>query len=190
MAQKITTGDIFYWKLESHPLFIFGRILFDVDRQLKNSTIDRKSYLSSYTGCHLIEIYKGIYPSGVLPDNPEVLIPRAFVFRLDLKGNSLEWGKAGHKEVDITRVEFPEVVGNAYNEVRLMRGELYFSTDLKDAVQYPGVLPGAEFPVVMLAAALSLQGRQDLITGEYYPEAWPTWIYITTLRSGKRSTTI
>lgn len=171
MAKKIGTGDVFYWKLESQSRFIFGRILFDVDRQADQSIINGESYLTSYAGCQLVEIYKGIYTSTDLPDNLEILIPRVFVFRIDLKSNKLQWEKAGHIEVDVTKVEFPEVVGSACNEVRLMRGELYFKTNIKDPVEYPGILPGPEFPVVILDAALSLQGREDLIEGEYYPES-------------------
>lgn len=171
MKKKISTGDIFYWKQEGHPRYIFGRVLFDVDRQLKDVVVDSESYFTSYTGCQLVEIYSGIYTSTLPPGSLEILIPRVFVFRMDLKSHQIECGKAGYKEVDITKVEFPEVVGNAYNEVRLMRGELYFRTGIKDAVEYPGVLPGAEFPMVVLDAALALQGREDLITGEYYPES-------------------
>ncbi|MGN7993309.1 hypothetical protein ACTJJS_13220 [Chitinophaga sp. 22308] len=171
MAKKIETGDIFYWKLESQSLFIFGRILFDVDLQVEKPIGNSESYFTCYTGCQLVEIYKGIYTCPEVPDTLEILIPRVFVFRIDVKANKLQWGKAGYMAVDFTKVEFPEVVGNAYNEVRLMRGELYFKTSIKDPVAHPGILPGAEFPVVILDAALWLQGREDLIEGKYYPES-------------------
>ncbi|MCQ9637308.1 Imm26 family immunity protein [Chryseobacterium sp. WG23] len=171
MIKKLEVGDIFNLKLENKNLFIFGRVLFDVDSQLKKSKANDENYFTTYAGCHLIEIYKGIYDSPNLPDSMEVLIPRVFVFKIDSKANSLKWEVAGHHKVDVKNIEFPEVVGNAYNEVRLMRGELYFKTAIKDPIQYPGVLPAPEYPVVILDASLGLQGREDLIDGDYYDES-------------------
>ncbi|CAH0207438.1 Imm26 family immunity protein [Chryseobacterium sp. Bi04] len=171
MIKKLEVGDIFNLKLENKNLFIFGRVLFDVDSQLKKSKVNDENYFTTYAGCHLIEIYKGIYDSPNLPDSMEVLIPRVFVFKIDSKANSLKWEVAGHHKVDVKNIEFPEVVGNAYNEVRLMRGELYFKTAIKDPIQYPGVLPAPEYPVVILDASLGLQGREDLIDGDYYDES-------------------
>ncbi|WP_347218163.1 Imm26 family immunity protein [Chryseobacterium sp.] len=171
MIKKLEVGDIFNLKLENKNLFIFGRVLFDVDSQLKKSKANDENYFTTYAGCQLIEIYKGIYDSPVLPDFREVLIPRVFVFKIDSKANSLQWERVGYHEVNIKKIEFPEVVGNAYNEVRLMRGELYFKTAIKDPIQYPGVLPAPEYPVVILDASLGLQGREDLIDGDYYDES-------------------
>jgi hypothetical protein len=169
--EKLIQGDIFYFETENEKKYVFGRVLFDVDEQLKKKKVNDESYFTTYSGCQLIEVYKGVYNSINLPDNIEVLIPRVFVFKIDSKTNSINWGKIGHKNIDIKKIEFPEVVGNAYNEVRLMRGELYFKTSIEDPIEFPGVLPAPEYPVVILDASLGLQNREDLIEGDYYSES-------------------
>ena len=172
MNEKLKTGDICALKLETSNQYILCRILFDVDNQLKKNQANNESYLSTFAGCQLVEVYKGIYDNTSIPENLEILIPRVFLFQIDSKANTLKWKKIGHKEVDFTKVEFPEVVGNAFNNVRLMRGELYFNTpNIQNPIQYPGILPAPEYPVVILDASLALQGREDLIDGEYYPES-------------------
>jgi len=173
ISKKLSTGDIFYLKTQTENKYIFGRVLFDVDEQYFNSgnKIDEESYFDTYEECQLIEVYKGIYDTLNVPSTLEVLIPRVFVVKIDSKSNKLKWGKVGHQDVDFYKVEFPEVVGDSYGEARLMRGELYYKTNIKDPIEYPNILPGFEYPVVVLDASLALQDRDDLIDGEYYPQS-------------------
>lgn len=168
MSKKLNVGDLLYFKVENQELYVFKRILFDVEEQIYKPKRDNfKNYFDSYRGCHLIEMYKGIYETTSLPENLEVLIPRFFVSNKD----KTTWNLAGFKEVDFKKVEFPEVVGTAFDENRLMRGELYFKMDIKDPISYPGILPGYEYPVVLVDICLALQGRKNLTEGEYYPES-------------------
>ncbi|KQS91263.1 hypothetical protein [Chryseobacterium sp. Leaf394] len=145
-------------------MFVFGRILFDIEEQVYKSKKDNfDNYFDCYRGCYLVEMYKGIYDSTELPENLEVLIPRYFVTNKD----KTIWNLAGFKKVDFEKVEFPEVVGTAFNENRLMRGELNF----KNPITYPGILPSYDYPVVLVDICLALQGKENLIDGEYYHES-------------------
>ena len=173
MNKKLEVGDIFYLETQKENKYIFGRILFDVEEQYFNlqSEIDEESYFDVYEDCQLIEVYKGVYDTTSIPNELEILIPRVFVSKIDSKSNKVKWGKVGNQDVDFRKIEFPEVVGDSYGEVRLMRGELYYRTNIKNPVEYPAILPGFEYPVVILDASLALQDREDLINGEYYPES-------------------
>ena len=168
MSKKLNVGDIFYFKVENHELFVFGRILFDIEEQVYKSKRDNfDNYFDCYRGCYLVEMYKGIYDSAELPENLEVLIPRYFVTNKD----KTIWNLAGFKKVDFEKVEFPEVVGTAFNENRLMRGKLNFKTKIEDPITYPGILPSYDYPVVLVDICLALQGKENLIDGEYYHES-------------------
>ena len=173
MNKKLEVGDIFYLKTQNENKYIFGRVLFDVEKQYFKSggEIDEESYFDIYEDCQLIEIYKGIFDTTNLPDKLEILIPRIFVVKIDSKSNTLKWGKVAHQYIDFLKIEFPEVVGDSYGEARLMRGELYYKTNFENPIENPGILPSFEYPVVILDASLAFQNREDLIDGEYYPES-------------------
>ena len=172
--KKLTYGDIFYLELPNKK-YVVGKVLFDVEKQCdrEDIVVEYENYLDSFGGCQLIEMYKGIY------DNPndiqkfEVLIPRVFVYNIDSRANSLPYGIVAHEKIDYTKVEFPEVVGRTCGSVRLLRGELPFaieddySFDEKDLGGFP-VAYGAEFPMVIAKMCLYMQGREDLIVGEFY----------------------
>ena len=173
MNKKLKVGELFYLKTQKENKYIFGRVLFDVKKQYFNSKnkIDEESYFDIYEDCQLVEIYKGIYNSEIPPNELEVLIPRVFVIRIDSKENNVKWDKVSHENVDFKKIEFPEVVGESYGEIRLMRGEIYIKTNIKNPVDYPGILPSFEYPIVILDASLALQNREDLIDGEYFPDS-------------------
>jgi hypothetical protein len=162
--KSLTSGDIFY--LEAAPeIFVFGRALFDVEKQGTKLGIEvgYDNYLSSFGGCQLIEIYKGLHATKDYKAT-EVLIPRVFVYNLDSKINKVAWGKIGHQKIDYRKIEFPEVIGNADSKVKLMQGELSFVTKFTDAEEI-GIMWGPIHPVVVADANLFLQDRKDLIVG-------------------------
>jgi hypothetical protein len=182
--EKLAYGDIFYLELPCKK-YVIGKVLFDIEKQCteKDIELENESYLRSlrYDKCQLIEMYKGIY------DNPndiqkfETLIPRLFVYGIDSKGSrffgptGLPYGIVAHEKVDYTKVEFPEVVGRTYGHVRLLRGELpliiedEYSFDEESLEGFP-VRFGAEHIDPMADLCLYMQGRADLIVGEFYNE--------------------
>ena len=172
--KKVTYGDIFYFELPNKK-YVVGKVLFDVQKQCdrEDIVVEYENYMSSFGGCQLIEMYKGIY------DNPndiqkfETLIPRVFAYNIDTKANTLPYGILAQEKIDYTKVEFPEVLGMVYG-VRLLRGELaffieddYIFDEEEENLGFP-ISYGAEYPVVIAKMCLYMQGREDLIFGEFY----------------------
>lgn len=165
--QKLNHGDIFY--LNYNEKYLFGRVLFDVDKQCNQPhiVVEYDNYIRSFGGCQLIEMYKGIYSSieDFSLDNKEILISRVFCYNIDSRINKLPYCKIGFEKVDYTKVEFPEVLGNLNLEIQLLRGELAFATNFKEDPKEFRVAYGAESPLVIAHAVLVLQNRRDLIEG-------------------------
>jgi hypothetical protein len=147
-------------------------VLFDVEKQgtKPGIIVGYDNYLSSFGGCQLIEMYKGIYDTPDAIKVFEVLIPRVFVYNIDSKANKLPWGKIGEEKIDYTKVEFPEVIGNFYGEVRLLLGELNFILHSYTNALDSGIAYGEEYPEFIADLCLYLQGRKDLI--EDFHEAY------------------
>lgn len=168
MKRKLNPGDIFSLEVAKGK-YVFGRILFNVKEQYSEyfNEEEVENYLSSYFGCQLVEIYKGIYDSTEYKNYDEILVPRTFVSNIDDRYNkSVPWQKVGHKTIDYTKVEFPEVIGNMNSAVWLMRGELVFQIHSVDDTDDLPVSWIVEPPVEVLGdACLFLQGRKDLIEG-------------------------
>lgn len=168
MKRKLNYGDIFSLEVAKGK-YVFGRILFNVEEQYApfyNET-EIENYLSSYFGCQLVEMYKGIYDSSEYKGYDEILIPRAFVGNIDDRYNKdVAWQKVGHKSIDYTKVEFPEIIGNMNNGIWLMRGELIFQIySFDDADDAPVDWLLEPYVGVLGDACLFMQGRKDLIEG-------------------------
>ncbi|AJH15847.1 Imm26 family immunity protein [Myroides profundi] len=167
--ETLNHGDIFYLKLEDFDKYIFGTILFDVDKQYFNSEFkqDSESCLNSFRGCQVIRMYKGIYDTPELPKKLEVLINEIFIYSLESKYTRIEWRKIGHQKIDYKTIEFPEIIGNSYGKVRLLRGELYIDTPYIDAEEFD-ISWSFEYPEVLANECVYQQGKEELISGEFY----------------------
>lgn len=171
--EKLNHGDIFYLQLEGFKKFIFGQILFDVEKQYfsKSAEQDEESYFDVYKECHLVKMFKGIYDTHQLPQHLESLIDGVFIYRIDSKTNRLNWGKAGHIDVDYKSIEFPEIIGESDGKVKLLRGELNLDTSYKDTDEFD-VSWSAEYTEVLANECVYLQDRKDLIAGEHYSDSF------------------
>lgn len=172
MSKKIGVGDIFYLKIENKDLYVFGRVLFDVNTQF-NKTV-KKSELSEeyfpilagfYQGYQLVEMYDGIYENINDFAEPKVLISRVLVTSInDSKYNSLEFGKIKNSNIDYKKVEFPENLTYGMDGAILSRGELNLKTSLleKQFKELDYQISSC-VPRILLHATLDLQKRRDLI---------------------------
>ncbi|CAH0207392.1 hypothetical protein [Chryseobacterium sp. Bi04] len=175
MSKKLGTGDIFYLKIENENLYVFGRVLFDVNSQFNK--IIKKTELSEdyfpilagfYQGYQLVEMYDGIYENINDFTEPKVIIPRVLVTSLNnSKYNSLELGKIKNVNVDYTKVEFPENLTYDMDGAILSRGELNLKTRLseKEFKELDYQISSC-VPRVLLHATLDFQKRRDLIPQE------------------------
>jgi hypothetical protein len=172
--EKLNHGDVFYLELPNQ-VYVTGRVLFDVKKQY-NKLVDyealpdsQRNYFKWYSGCQLVEMYKGIYKSiGQFNTNQrEVILSEVLIPGIDTRyGVELPYGKLGHVPVDYTQLEFPEYLNPSGDEVFLSRGEVRLRTRisrqesdqlrLTSSVGHPGALGDA---------SLFLQGRPDLIDG-------------------------
>ena len=107
MSKKIGTGDIFYLKIENENLYVFGRVLFDVNSQFNK--IIKKTELSEeyfpilagfYQGYQLVEMYDGIYEN--IDDFTEKM--EKFIKNTELIKKMGDKSKEMSKEFDITEI--------------------------------------------------------------------------------------
>ncbi len=172
MSKKIGTGDIFYLKIENENLYVFGRVLFDVNSQFNK--IIKKTELSEdyfpilagfYQGYQLVEMYDGIYENIDDFTESKVVIPRVLVTSLNnSKYNSLEFGQLRNDCVDYTKVEFPENINYSFGKVSIVRGELRIETSLSEKESLKlGLESTSCVPRILLHTTLHFQGRRDLI---------------------------
>ncbi|WP_347218164.1 hypothetical protein [Chryseobacterium sp.] len=175
MSKKIGTGDIFYLKIENENLYVFGRVLFDVNSQFNK--IIKKTELSEayfpilagfYQEYQLVEMYDGIYENIDDFTESKVIIPRVLVTSLNnSKYNSLEFGKIKNVNVDYTKVEFPENLTYDMDGAILSCGELNLKTSLSEKhFKEQDYQISSCVPRILLHATLDFQKRRDLIPQE------------------------
>ncbi|MDR1370956.1 MAG: hypothetical protein LBJ72_12665 [Dysgonamonadaceae bacterium] len=170
--KELTYGDLFYLELPNSK-YVAGRVLFDVEKQCSKDgiVVEHENYMDLFGGCQLIEMYKGIYDNLNDIQTFEILIPRVFVFNIDSKSNELPYGILRHEEIDYTKVEFPENIGDSHEKIRLMRGELHFILhDIYEEYPEYDLFPTSQFPITIAKMCLFMQGRKDMIVGEFYDE--------------------
>ena len=173
-SKKLKIGDIFYLQLRDQKKYIFGRLLFDVDKQYhkvvatKDVADDYFPYLlMSHNGCQLIEIYEGVYDTVDYIES-KVLIPRVFARNIGGKFNILSWGIVGHRTVDYLQIEFPEHLNLTNNYIYLDRGEMSLKTTIAvSAAEKLGFKTNLFVPATIVDAALFLQNKSDMIPEEY-----------------------
>lgn len=181
MKRKLNIGDIFYLKLNNVEKYVFGRILFDVDKQyhkivdVNKLSNDYFPYLRMfYNGCQLVEMYDGIYDKIDDFDSLKILLPHVFTKNIDSKSNVLNWGILNNELVDYTKVDFPEQLNYGSNKVRLCRGELAFNTNLtKEVADEIGYKSMMNVPLTIANSSLFFQKRTDLIPEDI---RWPVYL--------------
>ena len=181
MKRKLNIGDIFYLKLNNVEKYVFGRVLFDVDKQyhkiveVNKLSNDYFSYLRMfYNGCQLVEMFDGIYDKIDDFDSLKILLPHVFTKNIDSKSNVLNWGILHNKLVDYTKVDFPEQLNYGSNKVRLCRGELAFNTNLtKEVADEIGYKSMMNVPLTIANSSLFFQKRTDLIPEDI---RWPVYL--------------
>lgn len=168
---KAQVGDIFYLKLKDLDKYVFGRILFDVDKQyhkvvdVNKLPNDYFPYLRMfYDKCQLVEMYDGVYDKVGDFNTKTTLIPHAFTRSIDSKNNILEWGIIQNDPVDYTKINFPEQLNYGSNQVRLCRGELAIPTNIsKESAEQIGFKSNMNVPLTIACASLHFQDKRDLI---------------------------
>lgn len=171
-TKKLKVGDVFYLKVEDHELYVFGRILFDVNAQY-NKTI-KMTELSEdyhpifemfYQGFHLVEMYDGIFESINDFSEGNIIIKRAMVQYLNRRNyDVITYGKVKNIPVDYTKVEFPENIDWGFGKVCITRGELRLKTALTNQQCEEINLRSTNLaPRTLLHASLDFQNRRDLI---------------------------
>ena len=172
MSKKLKTGDVFYLKVENKELYVFGRVLFDVNNQFNK--LVAKTMLSEnyhpilagfYQGYQLIEMYDGVYENIYDFITPKILISRVLCISINnSKYNSLEFDKLKNEPIDFTKVEFPENLTHGLGGASLSRGELNLQTTLLESSfdEFKYQISSC-VPRILLHASLDFQNRRDLI---------------------------
>ncbi len=126
--KRLEEGDIFY--VEQQEKYFFGKILLDVNERILK--IESENILSTFSGCYLVAIYKGIY------DNPELtsrefIIPSAFTLKKYFYSRKyrIDWKYYDKEPIDYKQLNYPEsLVGHGGKGIYFTKGELELKTDL------------------------------------------------------------
>ncbi|MFT6246717.1 MAG: hypothetical protein ACJAXI_003500 [Crocinitomicaceae bacterium] len=125
---KLKVGDIFSMEIAPGE-YAFGRILLDVHSQCaKKGFIDGMSNLDfGYNDTILIELYKGTNSENkFLEEYSEILISSLFTIAADIALNY--WSVVGYKEVDPTKIDFPEfLLHNGALGGKYIKGEITYT---------------------------------------------------------------
>ncbi|WP_316771539.1 Imm26 family immunity protein [Pedobacter frigiditerrae] len=154
-------GDIFAIQIEQSSNYYFGRILFDVQQQYKNST-ETSNYLDWHSNSVLIETYKHIASEPKI-DKYDVAIDAVFIPKKELLKQSIT--VIGNVPVNPTKVSFPETLKNVEHTCFFTVGEFAIKTNLSTAYAYDSikVFPTSGKMYYIQLATLDFSGRRDLI---------------------------
>ena len=110
--KRLSEGDIFYVKVNSK--FIFARILLDVNTRILK--YEPEHHTKFFTGCYLIEVYKGLYDTPNLLTK-EIILPSQYTFKKYFysKTYKVEWFFYDHEPIDYTKLDFPETLKTGEN---------------------------------------------------------------------------
>jgi hypothetical protein len=163
---RIRHGDVFAVPLPN-GLFIFGRVMLNVARCVKQRLIPEGSPLGGFNRECLVQMYQHLSPLPEYVPSP-VLIPGAYVWPDEL---GTGWPIVAHGHVDCRMVEFPECLSgfnHEEGETAFIAGEIFIPIPISNGeyidldVQYT-VFP----PVTWGYNCLHMLGREDII-----PEKW------------------
>jgi Immunity protein 26 len=122
MVKRFKAGDIFSLELPTGE-YVTGRVLLDVKNQcVRPKLLPSDSPLGFFNGAVLTEIYKQTF-SKPTAELSEVLIPGIWTDSGSLKDG--HWQIISYKEVDPTKVEFPEAfILRGSRTILFLRGEI------------------------------------------------------------------
>lgn len=170
--EKINLGDVFYIEVDKGK-FVFGKVLFDVDKQYrKKESLQKIDLVNSsnklqgwYAGCVVIEMYNGIYDS-IESAPKDVLIKRAICSISGLKLQN--WGVLKNEQVNVKEVSFPETLAPSSSSIFINFGELNFKTSLTEK-EYEALDVHTQKMDIMaiVHACVNMQGMGHLLAQDY-----------------------
>jgi hypothetical protein len=178
MAKRLREGDIFYVNLNEN--YIFGKILVDINNRILK--LEPKHKYKFYSGCYLVEIYKGICNEPKLTTN-EIIVPGQFILRAAFYSKYVkqsDWNFYKNEPIDYKKLDFPEFLEtgeNGFIDFRKFDVTISTKTLFKDFPQMPtGKEPShlnqrytgyMNFTVSQIIdIAVHMQGRDDLLQTE------------------------
>ena len=171
--QKLKLGDVFYIEAVKGK-FVFGKVLFDVDKQYRKKEKLQKTELVNssnklqgwYAGCLLIEMYTGVSNSIESMQNNGVLIKRAICSIGGLEDQN--WGVITNEHVDVKLVSFPETLVRSNDFICIDCGELEFKTSLTEKEYDQLNVSASRIDITSVAdICLNMQGFSDLLEEAY-----------------------
>lgn len=122
MKNNFTSGGIFATRLEKDQGYVFGRILLDIKKLLRDGLISKKQQLSFFTDAFLVEAFDHIGKS--IEDQPKDkrAIRGLFVDREAAADGT--WQKVVERPVKAQDLEFPEYLLNMEGTIYLIKGEI------------------------------------------------------------------
>ena len=174
--QKLKTGDVFYIEAIKGK-FVFGKVLFDVDKQYRKKVNLHKTNLINssnnlkgwYAGCVVIEMYYGVYDNMKSISSKEILIKRAICTIDGLENQN--WGVVANEMVDVQQVSFPETLILSNNFYCIDFGEFEFRTSLTEKEYDKINVPTSRVDITSIAdICLNMQGLSDLLEEDYQKE--------------------
>ena len=175
-TKKLKVGDLFYIEAAKGK-FVFGKVLFDVDKQYKSQEnlqitdlINSSNKLKGwYSDCIVIEVYEGVYDTPESNLNRNILIKRAVCGVSGLK--KYNWGVISNEDVDVREVSFTENIFPLESSVYLNLGELKFNISMSMKEYEDMNVVGAKIDIVSIAfICLNMQGFNDLLEEDYQKE--------------------
>lgn len=161
---KLQLGDIFSIKTENSGAYIYGRVLFDTQKQFTEGM--PFNYLDWHSKSVLIEMYKYVTieeAESINIDTLETAITSTFIDK-----NSLQKRLSriiANKKIDFQKVTFPETLKNVHREGKFLAvGELVIKIDLTiEDLDRINVFPTLGNLYYLELATLDYSGRSDLI---------------------------
>lgn len=180
--KELQIGDIFSIKTENSGVYIYGRVLFDTQKQFTEEGMPL-NYLDWHSKSVLIETYKyvSLKEEVIHPEKLEIAINSIFIDKKELQKKMS--GIIAHAEVDYKHVSFPETLKNVHREGILFTvGELAIKTNLTtDESDKIKVFPSLGNFYYIEVATLDYSGRTDLI--EDKEDILPVYFKSSDLRS-------
>ncbi len=180
--KELQIGDIFSIKTENSGVYIYGRVLFDTQKQFTEAGMPF-NYLDWHSKSVLIETYKyvSLEEEVIHPDKLEIAINSIFIDKKELQKKMS--GIIAHAEVNYKQVSFPETLKNVHREgILFALGELAIKTNLTtDESDKIKVFPSLGNFYYIEVATLDYSGRTDLI--EDKEDILPVYFKSSDLRS-------
>jgi hypothetical protein len=171
--KKLQEGDVFY--VQMNEKYIFARILVDVNERILK--IEPEHKYKFYSGCYLVEVYKGVYDEPKLTTN-EIIIPGQFTFKSYFysKNYKIEYIFYEHRPINYRELDFPESLETGDDGLLNLRkfdvsvpSKTLFKDfprkDMNESSIYNPYFTGGIFTgfYQLVDEAFHLQGRDDLL---------------------------